>query len=404
MVAPRVSDIRFRNAKPKAAPYKISDRDGLYLHVMPSGAKSWRYDYRLGGVRQTLTVGRYPDVGLGAARVALSVARALVAQGLSPAKAKQAKKAEERIASENTLQARAELWYAARAQARSESWRENTRRWLDEDIYPAIGRKPIRDVTPDDVERIVRSVAQERGAKSAHYARLTLAAIFKAQPRALNLGNPARDIGPVIDIPKAKPRGVPLPVKDIPRLIAALEKYPLRPQTKLAIHLLLHTFTRKAELTDAAWDEFDFERCEWVIPAERMKMGKPHIVPLSRQVLEMLEQLKPLAFGSAYLFPNLGDPARPMAGTTLNKALGTIGFPHFTPHSARSTASTELNKQGWNADAIELQLAHTERNRVRAAYNYADRMDERRRMMQHWSDFIDGLAVGNVVSIGRAAA
>jgi integrase len=403
MGAPRVSDTKFRNARAKPAPYKLVDRDGLYLHVMPSGAKSWRYDYRIAGSRETLTIGRYRDVGLGAARIALNVARVLVAQGVSPAKAKKTKKLEDRMAAENTLEARAEAWYSAKAHARSESWKGNARRWLEQDVYPAIGAKPIRDVTADDVERVVRAIGEKRGAKSAHYARLLLAGVFQAQPRALNLGNPARDLGQVVDLPKGKPMGTPLPAKEIPLLLAAVDTHEMRPHTKFAIHLLLHTFTRKRELTGASWSEFDLERGEWVITPERMKMSKPHIVPLSRQAIEMLEKLKPLSFGSPYVFPNLGDLNKPMSGTTLNKALGMIGFARFTPHSARSTASTELNKQGWSADAIELQLAHTERNRVRAAYNYADRMEERRRMMQHWSDFIDALATGKVVSIGRAA-
>jgi integrase len=404
MAGTKVSDTKFRNAKPAAKPYKLVDRDGLYLHIMPTGAKSWRYDYRLAGMRQTLTMGRYPDVGLGMARKRLDEARGLVAQAISPARVKKEKKADARLATANTLEARAEHWYSARALARSESWKGNARRWLEQDIYPAIGSKPIRDVTAGDIERVVRAIAEKRGAKSAHYARLTLAGVFKAQPRALNLGNPARDVGTVVEIPKGKPLGQPLPAKDIPALLEAVDKYPMRPQTKFAIHLLIHTFARKRELTDAPWSEFDLDRAEWVIAAERMKMSKPHIVPLSRQAVEMLSTLKPLSSGSPYVFPNVGDLNKPMAGTTLNKALGMLGFARFTPHSARSTASTELNKQGWNADAIELQLAHTERNSVRAAYNYADRMDERRRMMQHWSDFIDGLATGgNVVSIGRAA-
>lgn len=404
MAGAKASDTKFRNAKPHGKPYKIADRDGLYLHVAQGGAKSWRYDYRLSGARQTLTVGRYPDVGLGIARKRLDEARGLVAQGISPAKAKQEKKAEARIAAANTLEAVAEQWYLAKAHARSQSWKENARRWLEQDVYPAIGRKPIRDVTATDIERLVRSIAAKRGAKSGHYARLLLAGVFKAQPLTLNLGNPARDVGTVLEMPKGKPMGQPLAAKDIPALLAAVDKYPMRPHTKFAIHLLLHTFARKRELTEARWAEVDLERAEWVVSAERMKMRKPHIVPLSRQAVEMFEQLKPIASGSAYVFPNLGDLNRPMADTTLNKALYMIGFPRFTPHSARSTASTELNKQGWNADAIELQLAHTERNRVRAAYNYADRMEERRRMMQHWSDFIDGIATGaNVVSIGRAA-
>lgn len=204
--------------------------------------------------------------------------------------------------------------------------------------------------------------------------------------RGLKLGNPARDVDSP-EIPKGTPRGKPLAIKDIPALLDAADRYPGRPSTKLGIRLLLLTFTRKLELVHAPWTEVDLDRAEWVIAAERMKMGKPHVVPLSQQALQCFKELKSLAGSSPFVFPNLGNPRRPMSGTTLNKVFHEIGWDHFTPHSARSTASTELNKQGWSADAIELQLAHTERNRVRAAYNHADRMEERRRMMQAWADY-----------------
>jgi integrase len=270
---------------------------------------------------------------------------------------------------------------------------------LNEDIYPAIGSRPIRDVTVTDVENIVRAIASKRGAASAHHARLLIAGVFRAQPRALNLGNPARDAVDVIEVPKGKPKGVPLAVKDIPAFLEAADRYPGRTATKLAIRLLMLTFTRKRELVEAPWAEIDLDRCEWEISAQRMKTAKAHIVPLSRQAIECFRELKRYAGSSPFVFPNLGDPRRPMSASTLNKVFDEIGYGgRFTPHGARSTASTELNKQGWSADAIELQLAHTERNKVRAAYNHADRMEERRRMMQHWADFLDSLTSGNVVS------
>jgi integrase len=394
-----LTDIKAKAAKPQSRPFKRADRDGLYLFVAPSGAKSWRFDYRLNGARKTLTIGRYPEVGLGDARQALGRARALVAKGISPSKEKQAKKADARLARANTFKARAEEWLAIRAPDRSASWRENARRWLDEDIYPAIGSRPMRDVTATDVENIMRAIANKRGAASAHYARLLIAGVFRAQPRALNLGNPARDAAEVIEVPKGKPKGAPLAVKDIPAFLDAADRYPGRTATKLAIRLLMLTFTRKRELVEASWAEVDLDRGEWEISAERMKTAKAHIVPLSRQAIECFRELKRYAGNSPFVFPNLGDPRRSMSASTLNKVFNEIGYgSRFTPHGARSTASTELNKRGWSADAIELQLAHTERNKVRAAYNHADRMEERRNMMQYWADFLDGLASGNVVS------
>ena len=390
-----LTDTKVRTAKSKSKPYKLGDRDGLYLFVKPSGAKSWRYDYRLAGARETLTIGLYPDVTLTHARDELASARRLVARGESPARAKQETRATARIARANTVQAFGKKWYDAKAPHRSESWQSNAKRWLEQDIYPAFGPKPVGDVTADDVERLVRALAEKRGAKSAHYARLVLAQVFKSLPRDLRLGNPARDVGVVVELPKSKPKGRALSAKEIPAFLEAIDRQPAQPGTKLAARLLMLTFVRKLELIEAPWDEIDLERSEWVISAERMKMDKPHIIPLSRQAVACFERLQELACGSSFVFPNNSDPKRPMSASTLNVLFNRAGWAgRFTPHGARSTASTALNSQGWSADAIERQLAHTERDLVRAAYNHADFLDERRRMMQAWADYVDGLCSG----------
>jgi integrase len=400
-------------AKARLKPYKLYDRDGLYLYVTPkserypTGAKSWRFDYRLNGRRETLTIGRYPERGLEDARDALRDARRLVAKGESPAQVKQEKKAQAQIARANTLRALGERWYHARASHRSKSWQDNVRRWLDKDIYPALGGKAIQDITHDQIEAALRKIAEQRGAKSAHFARLLLAGVYKDVPRALKVGNPARDLAGFIDLPKGAPKGKPLSVKAIPAFLEAADRYDGRLQTKLAVRLLFLTFTRKLELLHAPWEEIDLKAAEWIISAERMKMAKPHIVPLSRQAIDTFKKLKELAGSSIYVFPNLGDPRKPMAGTTINKMFDAIGYAgKFTPHGVRSTASTVLNGQGWSADAIERQLAHTERDQVRAAYNHSDFLDERRNMMQAWADYLDGLCAGaDVVPIrGKATA
>jgi integrase len=400
-----LTDTKARAARAKQKPYKLTDREGLYLFVTQAGAKSWRYDYRLLGARQTLTIGLYPDISLTKARDRLAEARRKVADGVSPADAKQAVKAEAKIARANTVRALGQTWYQEREKSRSRSWRDNATRFLEQDIYPAIGNTPIRDVTAEDVERLVRKVAEKRGAKSAHYMRLTLAGLFKSLPRSLNAGNPARDVGTVIELPKPKPKGRPLTPKEIPAFLEAADRYAGRPQTKLAIRLLMLTFTRKRELIEAPWEEIDFKGGQWVISTERMKMDKPHIIPLSSQAVECFKKLKQLAGDSPYVFPNIGDPKRPMSGSTLNKVFDEIGYGgRFTPHGARSTASTILNSQGWPGDAIERQLAHTERDLVRGAYNHSDFMEQREKMMQAWADYLDGIAAGaKVVNLRRAS-
>jgi len=400
-----LTDTKARAAKASRKPYKLTDRDGLYLFITPKGAKSWRYDYRLAGARQTLTIGRYPDVPLERARKLHQGARERVAAGVSPAEAKQAGKAQAKIARANSVQALGEGWYRGRSASRSKSWCDNAKRFLEQDIYPAIGAKPIRDVTVQDVERLVHRVEEKRGAMSAHYMRLTLSGLFKSLLKSLHIGNPARDAGTVIELPKPKPKGRPLSAKEIPAFLEAADRYPGRPQTKLAVRLLMLTFTRKRELIEALWKEIDLERGEWVISAERMKMAKPHIIPLSRQVAECLKRLKELAGDSDYVFPNLGNPHKPMGASTLNNFFEQIGYGgKFTPHGARSTASTALNSQGWSADAIERQLAHSERDLVRAAYNHSDHLQERCKMMQAWADYLDGLCSGaDVVAIRKRA-
>jgi integrase len=400
-----LTDIKARAAKASRKPYKLTDRDGLYLFITPKGTKSWRYDYRYGGKRYTFTLGRYPEAGLSTARDRLAQARKVVERGENPAAVKQREKAEKEIANANTVRAMGVKWFQDRTESRSRSWRENATRWLEKDIYPALGAKPVKDVTVSDVERLIGTVKDKRGAKSAECVRLTLAGIFKSAPRSLGLGNPARDLAGTIEIPKAKPKGRPLSAKEIPVFMEAADRYPGRPQTKLAIRLLMLTFSRKRELIEAPWTEIDLEAAQWVVSPKRMKADKPHIIPLSRQAVECFEKLKKLAGDSPYVLPNLGDPKKPMGASTLNKVFDEIGYGgKFTPHGARSTASTALNSQGWSADAIERQLAHGERDLVRAAYNHSDHMQERQRMMQAWADYLDGLCSGaSVTSIRRRA-
>jgi integrase len=401
-----LTDTKARAAKASRKPYKLTDRDGLYLFITPSGAKSWRYDYRYARKRYTLTLGRYPEAGLSTARNRLAESRRLVEHGENPAAVKQREKTEKTIANANTVRAMGEKWYADRKIARSDSWRQNAKRWLEKDIYPAFGEKPLKDVAVSDVERLIGTVKDRRGAKSAECVRLTVAGIFKAAPRSLGLGNPARDLAGTIDLPKPKPKGRPLSAKEIPPFMEAADRYPGRPQTKLAIRLLMLTFARKRELIEAPWTEIDLDGAEWVISPGRMKADKPHVVPLSRQAVECFRKLKELSSGSPYVFPNLGNPKKPMGASTLNNFFEQIGYggERFTPHGARSTASTALNSQGWSADAIERQLAHSERDLVRAAYNHSDHMQERRKMMQSWADYLDGLCSGaNVTSIRRSA-
>ena len=394
-----LTDTKLRKIKPTGRAIKLTDEKGLYVYVTPSGGVSFRYDYRLNGKRETLTLGRYPDLSLGHAREQLAEARTLVAAGQSPARTKQYGKIAARVASGNTFKVFTESWFGRMAFSRSASWSDLNRRWLDRDIYPIIGHMPMNEIEAQHVLAIMEKMDEKGIAKSAEYARGLIAQIFKfAVLKKRAKANPASDLRGAVMVPAPKHRE-PLKAKNVPAFIEALDAYSGRLSTKLAIKLLMLTFVRKNELAAAEKNEFDLEAAEWRIPAKRMKMKDAHIVPLSRQALECVGELISIASNSRFLLPNLGSLDKYMAGTTFNKAIDTMGYGgKFTPHGFRATASSLLNEMGFRPDVIERQLAHTERNRVRAAYNRAEYLEERRQMMQAWADYIDSLVAGANVS------
>ena len=400
-----LSDTKARQTKPRNKSYKLADQGGLYLHISAHGGKSWRYDYRLHGRRETLTIGAYPELALAEARERHMRARKRVAQGESPAQQKRTDKRAAVEAAAGTFRAVADEWYGAKAQHRSGSWRESIRRWLDKELYPIIGNRRLGDITPADVLDIMRRVADRGAARTASYVRLVVSQVYQHAIRNLRAEyDPAQSLRGALVMPEVE-HHAPLLSRDIPAFIETLDAYPGRLQTKLGVKLLLLTFVRKQELMQATWDEVDFAGAAWRIPAHRMKMRDPHIVPLSRQALECFRDLKEVACGSQYVLPHHGALDKPMSATTINKAFERMGYQgRFTPHGLRATASTLLNEMGFRPDVIERQLAHTERNRIRAAYNQAEYLEERRAMMQSWADFIDSLVTGNVVPLHRAKA
>jgi integrase len=407
-----LTDTKIRRTGARAKPQKLWDGGGLYLYVSTTGAKSWRYDYRIAGRRETVTFGLYPDVTLDAARDKLAEARRLVGKRESPALAKQREKLAGTAAAANTFRTMGEAWFAETAPHRSESWRVNARRWLDDVLYPDLGSRPISEIVPADILSITKRIASGGHARTAEYVRQTASRIFKHAIGELRAeSNPAREIS--VASPPRRKRGR-LESKDIAQFVERTDAYRGRLVTKLATKLLLLTFVRKNELANAKWGEFDLDAAvrvgnrtvaapEWRIPAERMKMDEPHVVPLSKQAADILRRLKPLASKSVYVFPSISSLREPMNANTLNRAFSHMGYAkRLSPHGVRATAATILNEQGWSVEAIERQLAHAERNKTRAAYNQAQYLDERRHMMQAWADYIDGLVAGeNVTPIRR---
>jgi integrase len=383
-----LTDKAVRAAKPESGNRyrKLSDQGGLYLFCTSDGTRSWRYDYRLAGKRKTFCIGIYPEVSLAEAREHHAEARKLVGLGQCPVLIKRRKRQAAILGAENTVKSIAEAWYAELAPHKSASWCSGTRGRLDRYIYPAMGNLPITDVEAADVLALVKGI---KFAKTAEYVRQILARVFSFAIRNLRTKtNPAREIQGAIVVPPAT-HHKPIAARDLASFIEKLDGYPGRAQTKLAAKLLLLTMVRKNELICATWDEVDLERAIWEIPAERMKRRHGHVVPLSRQAFEAFKELQPMACGSRYVFPNFGNPRKPMSPATLNGAFERLKL-STTPHGLRATASTVLNESAkFRPDVIERQLSHIERNRVRASYNQAEYLDERRDMLQWWADFID---------------
>lgn len=364
----------------------------MYLYVTPSGTKSWRIDYAFRGKRLTHTLGKYPYLTLAAARGMRAEIKQLLQTGLSPSAEKKKQKAAARAAAIDTFRAIATEWYDGKASARSSAWRDANQLYLERDLYPEIGNFPIRDVDARLLLDVLEQCAAKRGLKTADRVRQTALQVFEhaiLKFRADN--NPAAKLKRWAEIPAAinHPH---LAEHEIHEVVEAMDAYPGYLTTKLAAKLLLLTFVRKTELLEATWDEFDINNAKWLIPAPRMKMKTAHVVPLSTQALHTLRALRESYSGSAYLFPKSSTMLKPLSRTTLNnmfaKMEGKKYKGRFSPHGIRATASTWLNEHGFRHDVIERQLAHTERNQVRASYNHADYLAERREMMQAWADFL----------------
>jgi integrase len=387
-----LSDTAVRNAKPKAKPYKMSDGEGLFLLVTPSGSKYWRMKYFYGIKEKLLALGVYPEVSLIDARERRAQARKMVAAGKDPG---EAKKEAKRILIEKqvtTFELVGREWYQNRLPTWTQKYARDTLSRLETHIFPHLGTRPIADITAHELLSIMRQIEPD-GAHLAHRALQTCGQILTyavITQRATN--NPAVSLRGALT-PVVKKNHAYIKPNELGDFLRILEGYEGSLQTKLAVRFLLLTFVRTGELRGAQWDEIDVKKMEWRIPAERMKMRDPHIVPLSRQAIATLNELRPLTGQWKHVFPNQHKPAGYMSENTILYALYRMGYhSRATGHGFRSTASTVLNEHGFPPDVIERQLAHVERNGVRAAYNHAQYLPERRKMMQWWADYLDEIA------------
>lgn len=399
-MASPLTDTKVRNAKPTEKPYKLPDGLGLYLDVRPSGAKIWRYRYWMTPEKDGIyTIGEYPGVSLSDARKEREWARDQVKQGINPTHAKEAERLRRMGEAANTFEAIAREWIDQNREHWSARYLYQAETFLGKDVFPKIGSLPIKMVTSAHLLGIIRAV-EERGAKSiAVLIRQWSGQIFRYAVSTLRMdSDPSAPLRGAVK--KAPVRhNPPLSKDEIPRFLNMLEHHGGFTWTVIAVKLMLYTFVRTVELRKAEWTEFDLEASEWRVPAERMKMGKTmkagesHIVPLSRQAVALIVELKKLSGGQKFLFPNMRTPNECMSATTVNKTIERMGYAgKFSGHGFRTTASTMLHEMGWRSEVIERQLAHAERNKVKAAYNHAEYLPERREMMQAWADWIDELA------------
>ncbi len=387
-----LSDAKVRNAKPRKKPYKIADGEGLFLVVMPTGSKYWRLRYFFAGKERLLALGVYPEITLTDARDRRARARKLVAQGTDPGEAKKEVKRQSLLRSASAFETLAREWYQKRTHEWSHRSAKTTLARLEQHILPKLGSRPIADITPPEVLAMARVVEANGALETARRVMQICGQIFMyaiATGRAER--NPVPDLRGALKTPVVRHYSF-LKAEDLPEYLIKLDAYDGNVQTKLALRLLLLTFVRTQELRGAQWPEIDWDKAEWRIPAERMKMRELHIVPLSRQAVTVLRELQKLSGNRPYLFPNEHKPAAFMSENTMLYALYRMGYhSRTTAHGFRSTASTILNEHDFRADVIERQLAHCERDTVRAAYNHAQYLPERRKMMQWWADYLDGI-------------
>jgi integrase len=399
----KLKDITVRNAKPTAKPQKLSDGGGLHLLVQPNGSKLWRLAYRYGNKQKTLALGSYPSVTLADARTGRDEAKKLLARMIDPSAQR---KTDRRSGVGSTFQEVAEELIAKVEREGRAEVTLSKKRWLLAFAFPAFGGRPVGEITAHELLALLRKIEGRGLFETAKRLRSTCGMVFRyaiATQRAER--DPSADLRGALTTHQVTHRAAIVDPAKIGPLLRALEGFDGQAVTRLALCLAPHVFVRPGELRQAEWDEFDLDAVVWSIPPAKMKMRRAHRVPLSRQSVNILRELKKISGDGRWLFPSVRTSLRPISENTLNAALRRLGYSseEMSTHGFRSMAATRLNEMGhWNADAIERQLAHQEANAVRRAYTHgAEFWSERVQMMQSWSDYLDELQEGQAVTVLR---
>jgi integrase len=401
-----LTDTAVKKAKPGPRPIKLSDGKGMYLLVNPTGSKLWRWKYRVLGKEKVMALGAYPDVSLAQARDSLDKARKLHASGADPVAKRKADKQASLAAAENSFEKVARKWWAHWKPARAEQHAGQVMRRFEANVFPYIGARPVSEIQAPELVAMLKGI-EARGvndvAKRAHQ---TSSQVFRyAVAHGLATRNPAADIKPSDVLASRQKKNLArISGKELPQLLRHVDAYQGAAVTRLAMKLMALTFVRTTELIAARWAEFDLKAGRWDIPAERMKMKTPHVVPLSSQAVNILKTLHLISGHGALLFPGERDHEKSMSNNTILGALARMGYKgRMTGHGFRGVASTLLHEMGFNHAHIELQLAHQERDAVSAAYNHATYLKERAKMMQQWADYLDNCTTGKVLTFRQRA-
>ncbi len=394
-----LTDKEILASKGKEKAYRLADGNGLYLEVSPAGGKLWRFRYRFGGKEKLLALGQYPEVRGPEARKRAAQARQLLADDRDPSAEKQAERERKRMGSENSFEALARQWHAKVAANLAATTRTKHMAFFEHDVFPRIGKRPIGDLSAVDMLAVIRRIEAREAFDVAKRTHNLCGRVFRY---AVGLGlcdrDPTRDISlrDILHKPPERHHASLTDPREVGALMRAIEGFSGSVTTCVALKLAPLVFVRPGELRHAEWSELDFAKGEWRIPASKMKMREQHIVPLSRQAILALRSIQAVTGRGRYVFPGERTSQRPISENTVNAALRRLGYSgdEMTGHGFRSMASTLLHEQGYPHAVIERQLAHGERNKVSAAYNFAEYLPERRVMMQEWADYLDKLREG----------
>lgn len=396
-----LTDTSIRNAKPGPKPIKLFDERGLFLLVQPSGGKLWRLKYRYLGKEKKLSLGTYPDVSLKVARERRDEARTILANGTDPATVKAALKDEAKEAAANTFASIGDEYVAKMEREDKAVVTIKKTQWLLSLLNRDLGKRPISKITPAELLAALQAVESKGQLETARRMRSLSGRVFRyAVATSRASADPSALLRGALTAPTVKHHSAILEPEAVGELLRAIDGYSGQPLTRLALQLTPHVFVRPGELRRAEWQEFDLDKAIWTIPAEKMKMRDPHVVPLSTQALALLESAKAISAGQRYVFSSLYPGKRPMSENTINAALRRLGYSgkEMTAHGFRAMASTLLNESGkWSPDAIERALAHKDSNATRGTYHRGAHWQERVEMAQWWGDYLDQLRQGGEV-------